>query len=381
MNGTIPRADRTGWLLIGLALAALSAFLVGLASPKPSVVALRHVLFACGVLPLILGAMLYFVPVLTRSAPARGMILVVPPAAFALGIGVVLALSGRFDALPLLAGGVLSLASVEIAWMLRRRARVLGAPHPGIDWYVYALAALVLALAMILSRAFWPEQWAVARNAHLHLNLFGFLGLTAIGTLRVLLPTALGEADPASALFLRRQLPVAAFAALAIAIGAAVWLPLALLGALAWMWVTIQLLLALRTWRWRWLRWHAASTSLVAAALGWLLLSLAGIAHAFGYAASDALFALLIFGFLLPLVTGATSHLLPIWRWPGRATSAQARMRQLLTQFSAIRVGAFWASALAGFTGYEHAAVPGALAMAVYLAQVVMAFSSVRDVS
>ena len=372
------RADRSGWLLVALSLAVLTAFLIGLSWQRPPVMALRHVLFAAGVLPLILGAMLYFVPVLTRSLPAHGAILLIPPAAFALGIGVVFGLSGHVEALPLLAGGVLLLVCIEIAWMLRRRARVLGAPHPGIDWYVYALIALVLALAMIVSRAFRPEYWAAARNLHLHLNLFGFLGLTAIGTLRVLLPTALGEADPASSPFLRRQLPVAASGALAIAVGAAVWPPLAMLGALAWLWTGVQLLFALRKWRGRWLHRHAASTGLAAAVLGWVLLLLAGMAHAVGYVASDALFAVLIFAFLLPLVTGATGYLLPVWRWPGRATPAQAQMRHRLTQFSAARVGAFWFSAATGIAGYDYAAVPGALALALYLLQVLLAFVRVR---
>lgn len=375
------RADRTGQLLVGLTLTVLAVFLIGLSLQRVPVMALRHVLFAAGVLPLILGAMLYFVPVLTRSTPAHGMILLIPPVAFALGLGVVVALSGYADLLPLLAGGILLLVCIEIVWMLRRRVRVLGTPHPGIDWYVYALVSLAFALAMIVSRAFWPEQWVIARNVHLHLNLFGFLGLTAIGTLRVLLPTVLGEADPASALFLRRQLPVAAFAALAIAFGAAFWKPLAILGTLAWLWTVVQLLIAMRTRRGRWLHWHAASTSLMVAGLGWTLLLLAGIAHALGYVASDALFAVLIFGFLLPLVTGATSHLLPVWRWPGRATPAQARMRQRLTQFSAARAGAFWISAAAGFAGYEYFFVPGVLALASYLVQVLTAFISVRSVN
>lgn len=372
-------ADRTGGLLVGLTLAVLAAFMIGLSLQRLPVMALRHVLFAAGVLPLILGAMLYFVPVLTRSLPAHGAILLIPPAAFALGIGVVFALSGYADSLPLLAGGILLLVCIEIVWMLRRRARVLGAPHPGIDWYVYALIALVLALTMIVSRAFWPEHWGAARNLHLHLNLFGFLGLTAIGTLRVLLPTVLGAADPSAALFLRRQLPVAACAAPAIAFGAAFWKPLAILGALAWLWVVVQLLLAMRAWQGRWLHWHAASTSLMAAGLGWALLLLAGIAHALGQMTSDALFAVLIFGFLLPLVTGATSHLLPVWRWPGCATPAQALMRQRLTQYSAARAGAFWISAAAGYAGYEYFFMPGVLALAGYLVQVLTAFISVRS--
>lgn len=368
-------------MLSGLALLVLAAFLAGLVMQQLSPVALRHVLFAAGVMPLILGAMLYFVPVLTRSRPAHGAVTLLPAAAFLLGIAVVFALSVRPAWLPGLAACALLLVCSETGWIMHRRSHVLGAPHAGIDWYVYALTALALSLIMIISRAYSPEHWDAARNVHLHLNLFGFLGLTAMGTLRVLLPTVLGESDPAAMLFLRRQLPLAVFGAMAIALGAAFSLALAVCGALAWMWVSVQLLWALRRCNKRWLRWHAASASIGAAAWGWLLLLLAGIVHALGGIGSDAMFAVLIFGFLLPLVTGATSHLLPIWRWPGRATDAQSRMRQSLIRFSGIRVAAFWSSAAAGLGNHEYAFVPAALALAVYLMQIVTAFVRVRPAS
>lgn len=373
--------DKSGWLLSGLALLVLAAFLAALVLQQSHPVALRHVLFAVGVMPLILGSMLYFVPVLTRSRPVKGALLLVPAAALLLGMAVVFAMSYQPVGLPGLAACVLLLVSIELGWILRRRARVLGAPHAGIDWYVYALAMLALALVMIVSRAFWPEHWPAVRNMHLHLNLFGFIGLTAVGTLRVLLPTVLGVTDPVSLLFLRRQLPVVVLGALAIALGAAFSVYLAICGALAWMWTAVQLLRALRQWNGRWLGWHAASTSLGAAAYGWLLLLAAGIGHALGVISSEAMFAVLIFGFLLPLVTGATSHLLPVWRWPGRATDSQSRMRRRLVRFSGIRVLAFWSSAVAGLVDLEHAFVPAALALAVYLVQTVTAFLSVRSAS
>jgi hypothetical protein len=60
--------------------------------------------------------------------------------------------------------------------------------------------------------------------------------------------------------------------------------------------------------------------ALVAAALGWLLVLIAGIAHGLGGLSADTTLALLLYLFLLPLVTGATSHLLPVWRWPGAVT-------------------------------------------------------------
>ena len=142
----IPRADKTGGLLIGLTLLVLTAFLVGLLMRQQSLAALRHVLFAVGILPLILGAMLYFVPVLTRSTSAHGAVMLLPPSAFVLGAAVVLALSFRPSWLPGLAGCLLILVCIETGWIMRRRSGVLGAPHPGLGWYVYALVAMLLAL-------------------------------------------------------------------------------------------------------------------------------------------------------------------------------------------------------------------------------------------
>lgn len=362
-----------------LALLALLAFLVSLSVQAPALAVQRHILFALGVLPLVLGAMLYFVPVLTRSPAANGPIALVPWTVFATGCLVVFAMAQRPVWLPGLAGVVAVLVGIELSWVLRRRSRVLGSPHAGLDWYVFALGALIVALLAIVATSVWPAAWLALRNAHLHLNLFGFLGLTAIGTLRVLLPTTVGQPDPTSAVFLRRQLWWAVFGSVTIAAGAATWIPIAVIGSFAWIWTAVHLLSALRAWEGRSSSWHSASTSLVAAAFGWLLLLCIGVPHAFGKIGADAMFAVLIFGFVLPLVTGATSYLLPVWRWPGRALPAHGRMRERLMRFSGARVVAFWISALAGVWGHEQAFVPAAFALAIYLFQVLSAFRGVRE--
>jgi hypothetical protein len=74
---------------------------------------------------------------------------------------------------------------------------------------VAALSCLLLALA---GRSWlgllWPAGLCgLARLVHLHLNTLGFIGLTAIGTLHVLMPTVLGQPDPLVAQ--RLQPPVA----------------------------------------------------------------------------------------------------------------------------------------------------------------------------
>jgi len=365
-------------VLVGLVFASLAALLAGLSGQAAPAAVWRHVLFAMGVMPLILGAMLYFIPVLTRSAPARGVVLFLPVAAFVLGVCVVLALHHRPTLLPGIAAAALLVVALQIAWAWRRRARSFGTPHPGLDWYLFALIALVVALTLIVARALWPEQWAVTRVLHLHLNLFGFLGLTAVGTLRVLLPTALGEQDAQALPFLRSQLPYAVGGAVLVAVGAAFWTPAAAAGAAAWAWPTLVMLRALAHYRRPWRASDGAGFVLAAAGGGWLLVLAAGLAHGYGLVGADGALALLLYLFLLPLVTGASSHLLPIWRWPGRVTPAHAAMRARLTAFGGLRVAAFWASAALTLAGAAFAPLPAALALAGYLLQVSTAFVRVR---
>ncbi|MFA7593111.1 MAG: hypothetical protein WCY26_05145 [Thiohalobacteraceae bacterium] len=366
-------------VLVGLVFASLAALFMGLAGQSAPAAVWRHVLFAMGVMPLILGAMLYFIPVLTRSTTARGAVLLLPPMALVLGVGAVLALHHRPSLLPGIAAAALLVVALEIAWAWRRRVRSFGTPHPGLDWYLFALAALVVALALIVTRAVWPGQWALTRVLHLHLNLFGFLGLTAVGTLRVLLPTALGEQDAHALPFLRTQLPFAVAGAVLIAVGAAFWPPAAFAGAAAWAWPALVMLRAMARYRRPWWSSRGAGIVLVAAAGGWVLAVGAGLAHGYGLMSADAALALLVYLFLLPLVTGATSHLLPIWRWPGRVTPAHAVMRAWLTAGGGLRVTAFWASAALTFAGVGFAPLPAAFALAVYLLQVSTAFVRVRS--
>lgn len=362
--------------LVVLALLACSMALV--LQDAPAVIG-RHVVFALGVLPLILGAMLYFIPVLTRTAPARGAILLVPIGAFLLGVGTVIGFRYAPDLIPLFAALVLGLVVLEFIWMWRRRAQVLGSAHPGIDWYLAALVALMLALSLVVSRVIWPEGWMITRVMHLHLNVFGFLGLTAISTLRVLLPTVLAEQDTSAHVFLRRQLPVVLVGTFAIAIGAAYWPAFAVLGALLWMWSTLSMLYSLWRYKQSWWAMQGAGFVLASAVVGWLLVLCAGIAHGFGVVSADAVMAWLLYLFLLPLITGASSYLLPVWRWPGRQSTAHTQMREQLMTLSGVRIIAFGLSAILVAADHPAAPLPAVLALLSYVLQVLFAFVRVRQ--
>lgn len=108
----------------------------------------------------------------------------------------------------------------------------------------------------------WPQVRNELRLLHLHLNTLGFVGLTALGTLQVLLPTALSDPDADAAQRLRHDLPWAAGGALLVAIGAACWPPLALSGAVMYLAVVFRIGLAwLRRYGWRTIAGDGAAAS------------------------------------------------------------------------------------------------------------------------
>lgn len=308
-----------------------------------------HLAFALGVLPLILAAMTYFVPVLTRSGAAGFAAWWPPLLAWAAGLVAVLAFASDFSPTRLsLAATLGGFAALGVGvWTLQRARRMFGPRHRGLDWYLAALGFLLLALLAILLMPLFPAQRNALRLFHLHANLLGFVGLTALGTLQVLLPTCLGQADPDSALRLRGDLKWAAGGALLIAFGASSFLPkavsrgapaLALMGAAFYGWVVLRML---RAWQSRFgkmlLQAHGAAPSLTAAALGLFSLLVLGVAHGFGWLPARPAVAGFVIAFLLPLVSGAAAHLLPVWLRPGVQGPWHQILRARLCRWGGVR--------------------------------------------
>jgi len=71
-------------------------------------------------------------------------------------------------------------------------------------------------------------------------------------------------------------------------------------------------------------------------------------------------------GFLLPLVTGALSQLLPVWRYPGPLTPARTLLRERLARHGQLRAVLFLAGGLLLLAGQGLGAVPAALGMALF---------------
>lgn len=301
--------------------------------PAPAV----HIAFATGAMPLIFGAIVHFVPVLTRTATPHRVIHFLPLLVQGAGIMTPLALVGVLPyAILHLAAGMVSLAAMVLIFWIRRRLRqTLGAPHPGARWYGVALLCLFFAVSLVPVWLVLPELRPALRLFHLHLNTLGFIGLAALGTLPVLLPTALGRPENLAGQRLRSDLLPAAVGALLVAagtIGAMGGFWFALAGMLLMLWVVLRNLRAWqRAYGWAHVMADGAGAALAAATLGLAGLLLAGVAHGAGWFSPRAAIIGFAAIFLLPLVTGALSQLLPVWSHPGPDSPARQRMRTLLT--------------------------------------------------
>jgi hypothetical protein len=369
-----------------LALLALVGIAGTLAAPliaDAPAAARVHLTFAIGVAPLILAAFGYFVPVLTRSGPAPAAVATAPFAALAAGI-VSVAYFAAPGAWPFayVAAALIELgaAGVVLAWTLARARAAIGTPHPCIWWYVAATACLAGALALVLFMPLAPTQYVALKRLHLHLNLLGFVGITAVGTLQVLVPTAAGGADPRAGARLAADLKYALAGTLLVAAGAA-WSPLAAaLGLFFWLSLAIRIM---RDWLTlypeRLLAWHGAPPSLGGALAGFTILLVLGALHGGGTLdARDAVLAFIL-AFLLPLVTGALTHLLPIWLRPGAQTEWHERVRDALGRYASVRVVLFVVSGtLVGF-GFAGGAVLAAIGLALFAVQGLGAVAAVRD--
>jgi hypothetical protein len=335
--------------------------------------AVWHVVFAVAALPMILAAMAYFIPVLTRSGEAPAALALAPLAAGLGGLGIVahfaLGGTGLRHGAPWLA--LLAVAGFSF-WLVRRARACFGAPHPGLRWYAAALAMIALALLAVGLAPLWPEQARALRLLHLHLNTLGFMGLTALGTLHVLLPTVAGRPAPDTAARLRGDLPWSVAGVLCTAVGAA-WAPtLALAGLLLYAWPVVRLLAtAWRTWRPELLAAGSVLPLLVSALLGLLVALLHGALHGLGLAPGGNGIAPFVLGFLLPLVSGAAGQLLPVWLAPGPQTDWHRAARRRLAAGARLRAGLLALAGTLAAAGMA-AAYPLALFCALWLVVAMM---------
>lgn len=368
--------------LVFIALAAFTAALLW--APHAGRAAALHLILAVGAMPLIFGAMSHFIPVLTRTRTAGAGLVGIPVLALAGGALAVGALSlpdlfwGRY------AGAVLALAAASalLVWSRRRRAGMLGRPHPGLAWYEAALACLVFALFAILAGAIWPQQTIALYRLHLHLNTLGFVGLTAVSTLAVLLPTVAGRPDPEVGPRLRRDLPWAVAGTLLVAIGSAWLSQLAWIGGALWAVPLLRLGASwLRLYRAEILAPHGAAPLLAAALAGFTVSmifgALAPMAAAGGFRPTEPALAF-VAGFMLPLVSGAAGQLLPVWLRPGVQSVWHAKLRERLGRYGGVRSVLFCLGGIAAGMAYEWGLLLGAATLIWFLLQAAVALLQSR---
>ena len=361
-------------LLAANAVAMMAtALLLWLFASLPSAL-LAHLVLAMGIMPLIIAAMAYFVPVLTRSDGAPRSVEYLALSAWLGGLSMVAGVAVRNDALSvaLIVVGVLLAAKAAtglLLWTLMRARRSLGAPHPGLAWYVAALGFLLAALFVVPLIWLWPEQRVALRLVHLHANLLGFVALTAIGTLQVLLPTAAARWDTGAATRLKQDLKFGVAGTALLALGTGFSGMLAVVGAALFFIPVVRM-------GTRWTmgyadhlgRLHGASTALGLACFGLVGLLFAGLGHARAYLhGSDALLGF-VFAFLVPLVSGAVMQLLPVWLRPGRQGAWHEGLRHALGRYSGVHAPLLVSGGLIVAFGYVQGLWVAAAGLALLLA-------------
>lgn len=340
-----------------------------------------HAALAVGLLPLMFGAMLHFAPVLTRSSAPHGAVARLPWLVLAAGLAILsaFALPQWFAvARQLGAGLALAAASALLLWMTQRRRAALGPAHPCLDWYRAALVCFVLALLAVPAMALWPQHTLALKRWHLHLNLLGLVGLTALGTLHVLLPTAVAQPDPQAAMRLRQGLPWAFGGTLSIAGGAAWHAELAWLGALLWLVPVVRLALAWASlYGKRLVALHGIPSLFLAALAGLALALVTGAFHGLGAIAPSHAAHALVAGFLLPLVSGAVGQLLALWLRPGVQGAWHETVRAALGRWAGLRAALFGGGGIALLAGWPGGWLLAAAGIVLFLAQLPVVFTTI----
>lgn len=336
-----------------------------------------HIIFAVGIIPLILAAMVHFVPVLARSRKPSKWIRLLP--LFALLSG--LLITSHFAFPQTVTTGHYLGATIIImvvanlgGWAYHLRSKSIGTPHPCLDWYLAAMLCLFIALGAIVIAYFMPSQRTAFRLLHLHLNTLGFIGITALGTLQVLLPTAIQRPDPKVASRMHKHLKWMVAGTLITACSTA-WHP-----KLAWIGVTLLAIPVsgtLKSWlqlyRGEIFKRNGTAPVLAAALSGYIIALVIGTAHAYHQPSFNPI-ASFIIAFIMPLVTGAVSYLLPLWLRPGQQTTWHQAARKHLGVNGGIRALIFLAGGVMVGLGHDVGWYLAVLAAGTFLVQILLLF-------
>lgn len=353
-------------VLILLVVLTLALLFGGLALPRLWVAPpafWAHLVLAVGVMSLITAAMQHFVPVLCRGRGAGRWLAQLPWLMLAAGALAATVLMGAMAWGWITTAALLALASAiaMLRWMRAAGRAALGGPHPGLAWYIAAMACLAVGLTAAALMPWLPEWYAPLRAFHVHINLYGFIALTAVGTLQVLMPTVANRPDPGATVRLRHDLKWALAGSLLLAVGQAVeqtWLAGA--GVALWLWVLGRMLTAwVRLYGRRLIALHGNEPVLAAATLGLA----AALLSSMGLGLSSGPLTVFLPGFLMPLVSGAAAQLAPVWLRPGRRDAWHAQSLQALGRWGGVRGLLFLSAAWLPLAGYKCAGMPALTAL------------------
>lgn len=351
-------------MLILLLAVTLVLLLGGVALPRLWVAPpafWAHLVLAVGVMSLITAAMQHFVPVLARGRGPGPWLARLPWIMAVAGALAAATLLGWLDWGFIVPAALLTLACAVamIRWMIATARSALGDPHPGLAWYVAAMACLAAGLAAVVLLPLLPVWQAPLRAFHVHINLYGFVALTAVGTLQVLMPTVANRPDPEAGRRLKHDLKWALAGSVLLALGQSadqIWL--AGTGVALWGWVLARML-------WSWIRLfgqrlvalHGNEPVLAAAALGLAAAMLGSLGSTAGP------LTLFLPGFLMPLVSGAAGQLAPVWLRPGRRAPWHDQSLRLLGRWGGVRALLFVSAAGLPLAGYKCAGMPALTAL------------------
>jgi len=357
------------WLVKLTLLCVISSFLLLFTHSAPTA-SLYHVIFTVGIIPLIFGAMIYFTPVLTRTQTASLQVFLFPVAALVAGILVVSRLYGVITIPFMIPVLFLNLVIIGLSyWMIQRQKKCLGQPHPCFYWYLAALGCLFIAVFAIGLTYWFPEHWQILKRFHLHLNILGFIGFTAFSTLQVLLPTTAQYGDKDTGKRLQQDLKFAIIAIALLSIGLILEsLLFSITGGLVYMAVVVRFIWSLYDkpcWK------NQPSQLLSLTLLHFFILLLFGLLHSFYPAVPDNTILLFFSLFLIPLVIGASSWLLPLWWYPPQAREKQLAVRASLVAWHKGLLIACYLSAILLLINFKVALIMIVLIGFAYLSRII----------
>lgn len=316
-----------------------------------------HVMLEAGIYPLSIAAICFFASVLGRSPVDTRQLTVLTGIMF-LGGALMLATSFHMfsDRLVLIPAALIFAALWHLdKWIIGVEST--GAHHPSLDWYLSSLICFGAGLIAVALVPFLPGWQVQLRTFNRLISLYGFLGISGVGTLQFLMPVVTNRLDLSLDRRLRTGLPWVFSGALILALDGLLqhWgyvLGVALLswplakGVFAWCFQYRREIFAL----------HGIAPTLWVTVLGFFASLICMLIAPESSARSLNIF---MYGFVFPLIVGVASYLLPVWKEARHRPTTVYINNHRLNHWSGVRASLFLLAAITPFWGFEYSAMFG----------------------